>query len=67
MAVVLREPADAGSHHFLSRAIAVPADGEPREAQVIAVPELRVGQGQAKEACRKSSSGGKAEILQKKN
>jgi hypothetical protein len=36
------------------------------EAQVVAVAELRVGQGQTKEG-RKSSSGSKAEILQKKN
>ena len=53
MAVVLREAADAGSHHLLRGATAVPSDGEPREAQVVAVVKLGVGQGEAKEGAQK--------------
>lgn len=49
MAVVQREPAYACRHHLLRGASAVPADGQPGQAQMIAVPELRVGQGQAEE------------------
>jgi hypothetical protein len=53
VAVVLREPADARCHHFFRCAGAMPADGEPRESQMIAVAELGVGKGQAKEGAQK--------------
>jgi hypothetical protein len=53
MAVVLREPANAGRHHLFGDVATVPPDHEPGEAQVVAVMELRVGQGQAEEGAQK--------------